>query len=62
MTVGELISELEFFDEDMEVVIKGSNSMYVDEVGSTTEMEVQAFMGDDCSAVVICGSQQVGAC
>lgn len=61
MTVADLISELECYDEDMEVIIKGSNSMYVDSIRTTMESEVRAFYGDDWSAVVICGDEQVGA-
>ena len=61
MTVGNLIRELERYDEDMEVLIKGSNSMYVDSIRHTNEEEVRAFYGEDFNALIICGGNQVGA-
>lgn len=61
MTVGQLINELENYDEDMEVVFKGSNSIYVDSVRTTGTDEVRAFFGDDWEAVVLYADQQVGA-
>lgn len=61
MTVADLISELEYYDKDAEVLIKVSNSMYAESIGVTTEKKIRAFWGDDWSAVVICGDEQVGA-
>lgn len=61
MTVADLISELNCYDGDAEVLIKMSNSMYAESIGATREKEVRAFWGDDWSAVVICGDEQVGA-
>ena len=61
MTVRDLIDELENYDEDMEVVFRGSNTMYVDSIGTTGTNEVRAFYGDDWEAVVLYADQQVGA-
>lgn len=62
MTVRELIDELKYYDGDSKVIIKSSNSMYTDSIGSTMETEVRSFWGDDYRAVVICGDEQCGAC
>ena len=61
MTVADLISELNCYDGDAEVVIKVSNSMYAESVEVIREKKVRAFWGNDWSAVVICGDEQVGA-
>lgn len=61
MTVRELIDELENYDEDMEVVFRGSNTMYVDSIITTGTAEVRAFYGDNWEAVVLYADQQVGA-
>ena len=64
MTVGELIRELENFDEDMEVRIGmiqryGSNwAMNIDY--NVEEHKISAFYGDDYRAVVITESGQCG--
>ena len=61
MKVKELIRELENYDDDTEVVIKVSNSMYVDSIEEINEDEVRAFYGDDYFSIVLYGGQQVGA-
>ena len=61
MTVRELIEELECFDEDMEVVIQPSNSMYVDGVNGASTAELRAFYGDNREVLVITSSGQKGA-
>lgn len=61
MTVRELIEELECFDEDMEVVMKPSNSMYVDGINGASTEELRAFYGDDREVLVITSSGQEGA-
>lgn len=61
MTVRDLIDELENYDEDMEVVFRGSNAMYVETIGTTGTNEIKAFYGKNWEAVVLYGNQQVGA-
>ena len=61
MTVRELIEELECFDEDMEVVMQPSNSMYVDVINGASTEELRAFYGDDREVLVITSSGQEGA-
>lgn len=61
MTVRDLIDELENYDEDLEVVFRGSNTMYVDSIETTDINEVRAFYGNDWKAVVLYADQQVGA-
>lgn len=61
MTVRELIEELECFDGDMEVVIKASNSMYVDGISGATEKELRSFYGSDRNVLVILPDGQLGA-
>lgn len=51
MTVGELIDELKCYDPDKEVVIKPSNSMYVDTIGSVDTGELRAFWGNDGGSI-----------
>lgn len=41
MTVRDLIDELENYDEDMEVVFRGSNAMYVETIGTTGTNEIK---------------------
>ena len=61
MTVRNLIDKLENYDEDMEVVFRGSNTIYVDSIETTGTNKVRAFYGDDWEAVVLYADQQVGA-
>lgn len=61
MTVRDLINELENYDKDLEVVFKGSNTMYVDSIRTIGTNEVHAFYGNDWEAVVLYADQQVGA-
>ena len=61
MTVRDLIDELENYDEDLEVVFNGNNTIYVDSIGTTGTSEVRAFYGKDWEAVVLYADQQVGA-
>lgn len=61
MTVRALIDKLENYDEDMEVVLRGSHTMYVDSIGAIGTNEVRAFYGNDWEAVVLYSDQQVGA-
>lgn len=61
MTVRELIEELEDYDGNMRVVIRGHNSGgYVDNTEYVSRTEVTAFWGDDYDAVLIAGCEQVG--
>ena len=61
MTVRELIDELECFDDDMEVVMKPSNSMYVDWIGGAREKELRSFYGNDTTVLVLTSDGQAGA-
>ena len=61
MTVRELIEELECFDEDMEVVMQPSNSMYVDGINGANTKELRSFYGDNREVLVITSSGQEGA-
>lgn len=61
MTVRELIEMLEDFDGDMEVVMKPSNSMYVDGISGAREKELRAYYGDDRNVLVLTSSGQEGA-
>lgn len=61
MTVRELIYELEQYDEDMEVVMKPSNSMYVDEIAGSDCEELRAFYGENQEVVVLGSGGQCGA-
>ena len=61
MTVRDLIDELECYDEDAKVVLKPSNSTYVDSIGGTNEGEIRSFWGNDFNAVVIYGNEQCGS-
>lgn len=61
MTVRDLINELECFDDDMEVVMKPSNSMYVDGISGADTNELRAFYGENRDVLVIRSSGQEGA-
>lgn len=61
MKVKDLISRLEDFDREMEVVFQPNNSMYADAVGYVTEKELRSFFGKDREVVVIESDGQVGA-
>ena len=58
MTVKELKNTLEYYDEDMEVLINGDNSGgYVDSINDTDIEDIRAFYGNDFQAVVLNGRQ-----
>lgn len=61
MTVAELKELLEGFDDDMEVVMKPSNSMYVDWISGAREKELSSFYGNDRIVLVITSDGQAGA-
>lgn len=61
MRVGELISWLNEFNNDMDVVIQASNSMYVDDIFSVEQTEMRAFWGEDREVCVITSDGQAGA-
>lgn len=61
MTVRNLINQLENFDDDMEIVIKPSNSMYVDGISGTKTKELRAFYGENREVIVITSAGQLGA-
>lgn len=61
MTVKELINELEYFDDNDEIVVCGSNTDYVDEPCYTIDKtEMRSFWGNDRTVVVIKGNSQLG--
>lgn len=62
MTVGSLITELENLDPNTEIVLKPTNSMYVESFDYEIERkEIRAFWGEDREAYVIMSGGQVGA-
>ena len=61
MTVRELIEELECYNDDMEVVMKPSNSTYVDGINEPKVKELRAFFGEDRKVLVLTSSGQEGA-
>lgn len=61
MTVRELINELECYDNDLEVVMKPSNSIYVDGISGTEMDELRAFYGEDRDVLVLTSDGQEGA-
>lgn len=62
MTVGSLITELENLDPNTEIVLKPTNSMYVESFDYEIERkEIRAFWGEDREVYVIMSGGQVGA-
>lgn len=61
MTVGELMEELQFYDEEMEVVMKPSKSLYAEDVADTAIKQMASFYGSDRDVVVLTSDQQLGA-
>ena len=61
MTVKELKELLEEFDDNMEVVMKPSNSTYVDGILGAREKELRAYFGQNRDVLVLTSSGQEGA-
>lgn len=61
MTVGELKELLEDFNDDMEILMKPSNSIYVDGISGIREKELIANWGIDRKVLVITSSGQEGS-
>ena len=61
MTVRELIEELECFDDDMDVVMKPQNSMYVDGIRGVSTENLRSFYGANREVLVIRSKGQEGA-
>lgn len=61
MTVKELKELLGSFDDSMEVVMKPSNSMYVDAIRGVREKEMIAMFGEDREVLVLLSDGQEGA-
>ena len=61
MTVGELRELLEEFDNDMEVVMKPSNSIYADGIRDVVTRELRANWGSDREVLVITSDGQEGS-
>lgn len=61
MTVGELMKELEYRDEDMEIVFRPDGSDYVESIKYVSCRDISSFYGKDREAYVISGGEQVGA-
>lgn len=61
MTVRELIEELENYDGNMEVVMKPSNSMYVEEIQGMGKRTIRSFYGQDRNGLIILSDGQTGA-
>ena len=65
MTVREMINELSGFDDNMQVVIKGSMTDYVDWTydqysDGIAQRKIRTHFGNDREAVVIFGEDQAG--
>lgn len=61
MTVGELKELLENFNDDMEILMKPSISIYADGIYGITEKELRAYYGEDRDVLVLTSSGQEGA-
>ncbi len=61
MTVKELISDLKYYDEDMEVLIQSAHSMYAEYIDSVNRSYLSAFRSEDRGVIVISGEFQAGA-
>ena len=61
MTVEELIEELKCFNADMEVVMKPSNSIYVDGIRGAKAKELISFYGADRNVLVLTSDGQIGS-
>lgn len=61
MTVREFINELEYYDEDMELVMKPRNSSYVSLVKGVDIREISRFWGEDKRMLVIMADDQIGS-
>ena len=61
MTVGELKELLEDFNDDMEILMKPSNSIYADGISGIREKELRAYYGEDREVLVLTSSGQEGA-
>lgn len=61
MTVAELKALLEDYNDDMEVVMKPSNSMYVDGLSGAKVRELCSFYGKDRKVLVITSGGQEGS-
>lgn len=61
MTVGKLKMMLENYDDDMEIIIKSSNSMYGENISGIEEgMGVAAFHDINYRALVLTSGEQCG--
>lgn len=61
MTVRELIEKLECYNDDMEVVMRPINSIYVDGINEAITMELRAFWGNNREVLVLTSDGQEGA-
>lgn len=61
MVIKELINELKCYDDNMEVVMKPSNSMYVDRISGTETNELRAFYGKDRDVLILMSGGHEGA-
>lgn len=61
MTVGELKAELEQFNDDDEVVMRPTNSYYVDGISYADSKDITALYDSNFRAVVLYSAGQVGA-
>lgn len=63
MKVKDLISLLNDYDGEMQVVVKGDISQYgyVDNILNIAERNIRAAFGNDFTAVVITADDQIGS-
>lgn len=61
MKVKDLIQELQYEDQNAEVLIKGYNTSYVDSIRGIYTQNVRSFWGPDKSCVIIWADDQLGS-
>lgn len=60
MTVRDLINELEYYDDNIEIVMQTSNNLYADGIGGVETNELKSFYGDDREVLVLMSDGQKG--
>lgn len=60
MTVGELVKELDKYDENTEIVIRPRYSIFVDKIHDIGKDKLLGFRCENKNVVVIATSEQLG--
>ena len=61
MTVRELKSILEDYDENLNVLVKGTNTTYVSSIDDFGKRNVSRFFGEDKEYLILMSENQVGS-